>query len=266
MVAMEQSKLFEELKNPSTYGPNIKSVDVLQTHISFVALTGKYAYKVKKPVNFGFLDFSILDKRKHYCEEELRLNKRLCPDLYLDVVAFTMKNNHLEINGDGETVEYAVKMKEFPQQNIMTKLLEKDEINEENIDIICDILVDFYKKDKHTSEIDQYGMIEYIKKNTDENFEQTLSCIGSTISKDVYNFIKDTTNKFLQNKKETFQNRIQDGYIHDCHGDLHSGNIVITGKDVCIFDCIEFNKRFRYSDAASDIGFLAMDLDYQGQP
>jgi len=266
MVVMEQSKLFEGLKNPSTYGLGVESIDVLQTHISFVALTGKYAYKVKKPVNFGFLDFSTLEKRKHYCEEELKLNKRLCPDIYLDVVPLTMKNTHLELNGDGEIVDYAVKMKEFPQRNIMTRLLETDEIDEETIDSICDILVDFYKKDKRSSEIDQYGEIEYIKKNTDENFEQTLSMVDTTIPQDVYVFIKDATNKFLQNKKEVFEERIQGGFIHDCHGDLHSGNIVVTGKDVCIFDCIEFNKRFRYSDVASDIGFLAMDLDFQGQP
>ena len=134
---MEQSKLFESLKNPSLYGSDVDSVDVLQTHISFVALTGKYAYKIKKPVNFGFLDFSTLEKRKYYCEEEIRLNRRLCPDIYLDVVPLTKKNNNIQLNGEGEIIEYAVKMREFPQEHIMTKLLKQGRIDEEIIDNIC---------------------------------------------------------------------------------------------------------------------------------
>ena len=132
--------MFESLKNPEFYGSNVESVNVLQTHISFVALTGNYAYKVKKPVNFGFLDFSTLEKRKYFCEEEIRLNRRLCPDIYLDVLPITKKNSDIELNGNGEIVDYALKMKEFPQENIMTNLLQQEKINEEAIDEICTIL------------------------------------------------------------------------------------------------------------------------------
>ena len=263
---MQQSSIFQNLKNPKFYGKDVRAVELIQTHISYVALTGRYAYKIKKPVNFGFLDFSTLEKRKYFCEEEVRLNKRLCPEIYIGVVPITQKDNNFEINGNGKVVEYAVKMKEFPQEKIMTKQLENDKVDEEIIDKICGILNDFYKTGERSNEIDSYGKVETVKKNTDENFAQTKSVIDITIPKQIFKYIKTVTNEFLEKKKELFEKRIKDGFIRDCHGDLHSGNIVVSNKEVFIFDCIEFNKRFRYSDVASDLGFLAMDLDFQGCP
>lgn len=263
---MEQFKLFQIIKNPKFYGKDVNSVEVIQTHISYVVLTGKYAFKIKKAVNFGFLDFSNLAKRKFFCEEEVRLNKRLCPDIYLGVVPITKKDNDLELNGESRVVEYAVKMKEFPQEKIMTKLLEKEEIDEEILEKICDILNNFYKKSMRSKEIDSYGSIKTIKKNTDENFAQTKEVVGITLTKEKFDYIKNATNRFLTKNKDVFEKRIKNGLIRDCHGDLHSGNIVVSNKSVYIFDCIEFNKRFRYSDIASDIGFLAMDLDFQASP
>lgn len=262
---MKQSKIFESLKNPSLYGSDVDSVDILQTHISFVVLTGKYAYKIKKPVNFGFLDFSSLEKRKYYCEEEIRLNRRLCPDIYLDVVSLTEKNGNIELNGDGQVIDYAVKMKEFPQEQIMTRLLEQGKVNEKVIDDICSILVDFYRSGEQFKDVEQYGNIESVRKNTDENFEQTESVVDVTIPKDTYDYIKNATDMFFHHKKDVFKKRIKEERIHDCHGDLHSGNIVVS-DNIYIFDCIEFNKRFRYCDVASDVGFLAMDLDFLNHP
>lgn len=264
-VTMNQ-KFLQQLKSPDTYGKNVDSVKLIQTHISFVVLTGKYAYKIKKPVNFGFLDFSTLEKRKHFCEEEVRLNRRLCPEIYLDVVPITLKDDKLEIDGAGKIVEYAVKMKEFSQDNLMTNLLQKNKIDEQILDRIIDILVDFYNYSARSKEINQFGTVKSIKFNTDENFEQTKSVIDVAIPKNIYDFIKDTTNNFLETKENVFKNRIKNDFICDCHGDLHSGNIVVNKNDICIFDCIEFNERFRYSDVASDIGFLAMDLDFLGHP
>lgn len=258
--------LLQILKNPKFYGNDVNSVEIIQTHISYIALTGKYAYKIKKPVNFGFLDFSTLEKRKYYCNEELKLNKRLCPEIYLGVIPITQENNHFELNGKGKTIEYVLKMKEFPQEKIMTKLLERQEINEEILDKISDILNNFYKKSLRSKEISSYGSIETIKKNTDENFDQTKDVINVTITKEKFTYIKYATNNFLNLKKDAFEKRIKNGLIRDCHGDLHSGNIVVSDNKVFIFDCIEFNKRFRYSDVASDISFLAMDLDFQGFP
>ena len=263
---MKQSNLLENLKNPSLYDNDIKNIKILQTHISYVVLTGKYAYKIKKPVNFGFLDFSTLEKRKYYCNEELRLNKRLCPDIYIDIVPITIKDNNLQIDGDGKVVEYALKMKEFSQKDIMANLLKQEKIDEYIIDIICNILTDFYKRSEHSKEINKFGLVENVKKNTDENFQQTESVIDVTIKRNLFDFIKSNTNNFLKRKEDLFNERIENDHICDCHGDLHSGNIVVSRKNVCIFDCIEFNKRFRFSDITSDIAFFAMDLDYQGYP
>jgi len=263
---MENIDIIKNIGNPKFFGSDVKSVDIIQTHISFIALTGKYAYKIKKQVNYGFLDFSTIEKRKYYCEEEMRLNRRLCPDIYLDVIPITKKNSILELNGDGEIVDYVLKMKEFPQQKIMTNLLKQGKINKEKIENICNILVKFYNSEGHSKEIDRYGALKAIKRNICENFEQTESMIDITIPKGTYENIKIMSNKFFKEKKDLFKKRIKHKYIKNCHGDLHSGNIVVLDEKIYIFDCIEFNNRFRYCDTASDIGFLAMDLDYMNYP
>lgn len=263
---MNQKILFEYLKNPKFYGSDITLVQLLQTHISYVALTGKYAYKVKKPVNFGFLDFSSLNKRKYYCKKELRLNRRLCPEIYIGVLPITEKNGKFELNGDGTIVEYAIKMKEFPQEDIMTNMLKQNKITEEIIANITAILIDFYNAQKPSNDIKKYGDLSVVKQNIDENFNQTKPMINITVPKNTYYFIKDAATKFFKQKKEVFLNRIKDNKIFDCHGDLHSGNIVVSDENIYIFDCIEFNDRFRFCDVASDIGFLAMDLDYLNFP
>jgi aminoglycoside phosphotransferase family enzyme/predicted kinase len=263
---MNEGMLFDHLKNPKFFGPNVPSVRVLQTHISYVALTGTYAYKVKKPVNFGFLDFSTLDKRKYYCDEELRLNRRLSPDIYLEVLPITQKGNTLELNGEGTIVDYALKMKEFPQEYIMTNLLQKGKITEDTIDHLCRILVEFYASQTRSEEITQFGEINAVRQNIDENFDQTKPMIDITVPKETYFAIKDAASEFFDRKKAVFKQRMKDGRIADCHGDLHSGNIVVMDDTIHIFDCIEFNDRFRFCDVASDIAFLAMDLDYLNYP
>jgi len=265
MIGMEQKNIIENLKKPSFFGNDVKSVKLIQTHISVVALTGKYAYKIKKPVNFGFLDFSTLEKRKYFCEEEVRLNKRLCPDIYLDVLPITTEDNNILLNRKGKIIDYALKMKEFPQEKIMTNLLKKGEINIQIIEKICDILIDFYKNGEQSKEIDNFGSVKSVKLNIDENFEQTEFAIGISIPKNTYKSIQKISNEFLNKKEDIFNWRIKHGFIHDCHGDLHSGNIVVDEK-IYIFDCIEFNERFRYCDVASDLSFLAMDLDYLNFP
>ncbi len=263
---MNQGILFDQLKNPKFYGPSVNSVQLLQTHISYVALTGTYAYKIKKPVNFGFLDFSTLDKRKYYCEEELRLNKRLCPEMYLEVLPITKKDNTLELDGEGTIVEYAVQMKEFPQEAIMTNMLLENRVSEETIDHLCTILVDFYRSQEPSEEVKQYGTLSAVKQNLDENFDQTRPMIDITVPKQTFFSIKHAVSKFFEQKKDVFDHRMKEGRIYECHGDLHSGNIAITEKTIHIFDCIEFNDRFRFCDVASDIGFLAMDLDFLNYP
>ncbi len=240
-----------------------KTFQILQTHISYVLITDEFVYKIKKPVNFGFLDFTTLEKRKFYCEREVELNRRLCGDLYIGVVPITKTNGGYQVEGKGEPVEYAVKMKRLPEEGMMKSLLEERLLTKKHMDLIVDTLVPFYKTAETGDKINYYGSIEVITFNTEENFEQTKSFIGKALTQRKYDYIVNYTRNFIKEKKEVFQKRIEGGFIRDGHGDLYSANICFDNlKRVYIFDCIEFNDRFRCGDCAQDLAFLAMDLDF----
>ena len=263
MEAMELHHHLQE--NPGVFPDKPKKVSVIETHISYVFLTGRYAYKIKKPVNFGFLDFSTIKKRKEYCEKELSLNGRLSPDIYLQVLPITKNRASYEFLGKGDVAEYCLQMKELPQDRILTRLIKEGKCSAEIIDAISDILESFFSNADTTEAIRSFGNIDVIKKNTEENFEQTKGYIGKTIEETQYNLIAETTRKFIDRNAGRFQSRVDLGFIRDCHGDLHTGNIFVT-DNTYIFDCIEFNDRFRYQDILSDIGFLSMDLDHLDRP
>lgn len=255
--------LVEALKDPEIYPHHPSQVQFIQTHISYVFLTGGFVYKVKKPVNFGFLDFSTLDKRRLCCQKELELNRRLCQDIYLDVVKVCRdKDGHINLRGKGEVIDYAVLMKELPHQQMMDELLARNQVKEEDIIRIAKVIAAFHAFAKTNEKISQFGDLSIIKKDTDENFAQTESVIGLTISKKDYRQIKSYTDNFLRENKDLFDRRIADRKIRDCHGDLHSRNICLGKDKVYIYDCIEFNRRFRFGDVASEVAFLAMDLDF----
>jgi aminoglycoside phosphotransferase family enzyme len=259
---LDQKLIVDALLRPDAYPDTPGKIEIIQTHISFVFLTEKYVFKMKKAVNFGFLDFSTIDKRKLYCDKELELNRRLCPSIYLEVLPITRLGNIIKIKGGGEIIDYALKMKRLPQDRIMTLLLQENKVAPETIDEIAQIVANFHAKAKATPEINQFGSLRIIKINWDENFEQTVKYINQTIPKEEFDYIQSKINKFFETQKTLLDSRIAHGRIRDCHGDLHSGNIFIT-DEICVFDAIEFNDRFRYSDVASDVAFLAMDLDFQ---
>ncbi len=259
-----QKQVIEALMTPQAYDENPGPIELVQTHISFVFLTEKYVYKVKKPVNFGFLDFETLEKRRFFCEKEMELNRRLCPDMYLEVAAINQKGRNIKINGEGETVEYALKMRRLPQDKIMTKLLEEGKVDAKLIDQIAKIIAEFHAKAETNKQINEIGSLATVKTNWDENFEQTRNVIGKTISPEEFRLISDKVGSFIKNNKMLFDKRTAEGKVRDCHGDIHSGNIFIADK-IYIFDAIEFNERFRYSDVAADMAFLAMDLDFKGR-
>ncbi len=256
-----QKQVVQALLNTEAYPEVTDKVELIQTHISFVFLTKNFVYKVKKAVNFGFLDFSTLDKRHFYCDKELEINKRLCSDVYLEVVPIN-KSGIIKIKGDGETVEYALKMKRLPQEKIMTLQLKENNVDNKTINDLAKIIADFHSKAQTSPEINEYGSLKTVKINWDENFAQTQKYINQTITETDFQFIQNKVNRYMDVKKELFDRRIRSGKIRDCHGDMHSGNIFLT-DNICIFDAIEFNDRFRYSDVASDVAFLAMDLDFQ---
>jgi aminoglycoside phosphotransferase family enzyme len=219
---------------------------------------------VKKPVDFGFLDFTSLEKRGFFCEQEVKLNRRLSPDIYLGVERITIEGNRISWGGKGELLEYAVKMKQIPEEFLMDKLLEKKQVTSKMIESISERLVQFYFAAETNDRIKSFARPERLKQDTDENFEQTEKYIGVTISREAYEEVKDRTNDFFRRKMEIFYQRITTDRIRDCHGDLRLEHI-FWGEEVSIFDCIEFNERFRYTDVAADIAFLAMDLDYRNR-
>jgi len=254
----------EELLDPASYPQPPGDVELVQTHISYVFIGREFVYKVKKPVDFGFLDFSTLEKRKYYCEQELELNKRLSPDIYLDVVPITDQGETLFLGGDGEIVDYAVRMKRIPMDKLMKDLLKEGRLTEEMITDLAHKIADFHKIAEGSDKIEKFGTIEVVKGNTDENFEQTEKYKDISITQPQFDDIQDYTNDFYNKESAEFQKRIDEGRIKDCHGDLHMEHICFTDP-ISIFDCIEFNERFRFSDTAADLAFLVMDLDYNGR-
>ncbi len=260
---LDQKQVVAALLTPEAYPQNPGKIELIQTHISFVFLTEKYVYKVKKAVNFGFLDFSTLDKRHLFCGKELELNRRLCPEIYLEVIPIT-KSDTIKVGGTGVTVEYALKMVRLPQERIMTVLLKENKVDKKTVDAIAEIVAKFHSKARTNFEISQFGSLKIVKTNWDENFSQTTKYLNQTIPPVEFQCIESKINNFITQNTSLFESRIADKRIRDCHGDLHSGNIFITDK-ICIFDAIEFNDRFRYSDVAADVAFLAMDLDFQGR-
>jgi len=239
-------------------------VEMVQTQMSFVFLADNYVYKVKKPVNLGYLDYTTLDRRQFYCHREVELNRRLCPDVYLDVVPITRDKGDILIEGQGEIIEYAVKMCRLPQGAMMDVLLVKNQVSPEMVTSVAQKLVEFHHRAETNANISVFGDLNTVTQNTDENFTQTEKYIGNTISRENYQHIKDYTNSFIEHNVSLFHKRLADGRIRDCHGDLHAAHICFT-NGICIYDCIEFNDRFRYCDVASEVAFLAMDLDHYGQ-
>lgn len=256
--------LIDFLKSPESYPHQPDKVEHIQTHISHVFMAGSYVYKFKKPVDFDFLDFSTLEKRRYYCGREIRLNRRLCEDIYLEVVSVSSTDGgfQLESDNEGEVVEYAVKMKRLPGQYFLHTFIEDDQLSLQQLDRVADKLTDFYQSQQVDEDVLQWGQVEKIRYNTDENFRQTRSFIGDTIEENSFNAIQQYTNQYFKQNEALFKQRIKEKRIVDGHGDLHLEHIHIMPDQVRIFDCIAFNDRFRYGDVAEDLAYLSMDLDF----
>jgi len=245
--------------------PGNLPLEHIQTTISHVFLTESFAYKLKKPLQLGFLDYSTLEKRLHFCRLELELNRRLAPSMYLEVTFVGEEGGRLWL-GRGEPVEYAVKMLRLPDERMMDVMLERGEVTRAMVEAVAERLVAFHAATRTGGEVDEGGSPATIRANLDENFEQTEPFIDWVISQERFRAIRDYAFDFLETKRELFEARVPEGRIRDCHGDLHSRNICIADDDIYIYDCIEFNHRFRYGDVASEVAFLAMDLDYHDSP
>jgi aminoglycoside phosphotransferase family enzyme/predicted kinase len=263
---MEFPSLVSALQNPQIYPEKPGKVDLVQTHISAIFLAGERVYKVKKPVNFGFLDFTTLEKRKFFCQQEVDLNRRLAGDFYLGVVEICSHEGRISIgDGPGEVIEYAVKMKRLPPNCQMDQVLAKGELTLEVVKKIAAKIAHFHAQAATNPEISSFGEIQTVRANVEENFAQTEKYVGKVLTPGLYRETIDANRLLLDRQLPLFQGRILRGKIRDCHGDLHLQHICL-GPEIIIFDCIEFNQRFRYSDVAADIAFLLMDMDFHGHP
>ncbi len=264
-MSAELDRLIKGLSEPSIYPVRPNRVQIIQTHISVVFIAGDLVYKVKKPLNLGFLDFSTLEKRKYMCEREVVLNSRFSHDIYLGVAPIHESDSGFNFDGIGKEVDAAVVMRRVPEDRFMTAMLEKDLVTPTILDRLADRLAYFHSQAQRGSEISAFGAVEVIYGNLKENFDQTAAYVDRTIDRDTYENISDAAVDFLFLREALFHDRVRGGFIRDCHGDLHLDHVLIL-DGIMFYDCIEFNDRFRYGDTASDLGFLLMDLDFLGFP
>jgi len=266
MKMNHQDKIFALMNRPEFYPHPVSRIEQRETHISRVFLTGDFAYKIKKPVNLDFLNFTTLEKRHHYCHQEVILNRRLSNNVYLDVVPITFKGGRYHLAGSGAPVEYAVKMRQLPSECSMLNLLQQKKISRDLLRKLAVILAGFYNQGSSVDHMHSSGAWETIHENCEENFRQITQFAGEILDERLFRIVQSATFSFLYRKRELFENRIKSKKIRDCHGDLRTGHIYFTDEGIQIIDCIEFNERFRFHDVTSDLAFLAMDLDYEGFP
>lgn len=256
--------LLKALQNPALYPHETSDIRVIETHISTVILTGPYAYKIKKPVNFGFLDFSSLEARKHFCHEEIRLNQRLTSDLYLDVIAITGSAEAPQLNGQGEAIEYAIRMRQFPQEQLLDQRLQRGELSADDIDALTSQIARFHLQAPVVANGHPLAQPAAIMAPVRQNFEQIRPLLSDKQDLQQLDALEAWAEDSFQRLLPLLEQRCQNGSIRECHGDIHLGNATMLDGEVVLFDCIEFNEPFRLIDIACDAFFLAMDLEDRG--
>jgi uncharacterized protein len=256
--------LIRALLRPSAYTHPVRKVELVQTHISYVLLAGDYVYKIKKPVNFGFVDYSTLAKRRYYCHEEVRLNSRLCSDTYLGAVPIRENNGELSFEGRGRVVEYAVQMRRLPEERMLNRLLERGAVSDEMIRAVAKRLASFHEQAETSQAIARYGdrAIRYAWR---ENLNQWSQYVGDTLTAEQDRILRSYGEAVFSHRAALLERRVAQLRIRECHSDLRTDAVCLT-DGVCIFDCVEFSRRLRLVDVARDVGFLAMDLEYRDHP
>lgn len=259
--------LIQQMQQPEFYPhPVTEPIQLIQTHVSYILLTGNYAYKVKKPVNFGFLDFSTREKREHFCHEELRLNQRGAPHLYLKVIPITRSGDTFHLNGTETPVEYAVQMQQFPTGTLFSDLFDQGKLTEDLLERLARELARFHAKGATNDYIRTFGEVAQIRQAIDENYDQTEKYIGGPQTQRQFDETRQYTDRLFAEKAHLFANRVAQDKIRECHGDVHLRNIALWQDDILLFDCIEFNEPFRFVDTMFDIAYIIMDLDARDRP
>lgn len=266
LMQKNSTPLIQALLSPTVYDHPVEKIELVETHISWIILTGSYAYKIKKPVNLGFVDFSTLEKRNHYCEEELRLNRRVAQDLYLGLTRITGSPENPILNGTGQAIEYAVRMKQFDRTQELDKVLERGELFRSHLDPLALKLVEFHREAEKAPEESLFGTPDMLAVPMRENFSQIRSLAAEPDEEEQINRLEAWTEASLKKYRDKFLNRKKEGFIRECHGDLHLANMVLINGEITIFDCLEFNENLRFIDVMSDLAFFLMDLDDRGHP
>jgi aminoglycoside phosphotransferase family enzyme/predicted kinase len=261
----ELRTLMQNLCHGHCFAHAVDSFQIIETHISCILLTGPYAYKFKKPVNLGFLDFSTPAQRHFYCEEELRLNQQLAPELYLGLAQATGELQHPALDGTGPLLEYAVKMHQFPEAQRLDHVADRGELERQHIDALAEQLAHFHIHSPSAPQDSSFGDPAEVRRPVLENFSQISALLTNAGQRDMLEVVRRWTEQALLMLQGDFAQRRHDGWIRECHGDLHLGNIALFEGRPTLFDRLEFSPALRWIDVMSDLAFLLMDLRQRGQ-
>ena len=257
------SSIVAALRSGSGFEHPVDDVVVLETHISWVLLTGRYAYKIKKPVALPFLDFTTLDAREHFCQEELRINRRLAPELYLDVVPITGTAHTPRMGGHGEAIEYAVKMHQFPDRDRLDRVAARGELCAGHVGALAEKIARFHDEVGIADARSPFADSEHLRSETMENFQALASQTLVPRIQALVDLVHRWSAGSLVELGRRFRARKPAGWIRECHGDMHLANMALFEGDVTIFDALEFDENLRWIDVQSELAFLAMDLEYR---
>jgi aminoglycoside phosphotransferase family enzyme/predicted kinase len=253
---------FELLSQPSAFPFDVTHVEVFQTHISAVFVAGDRAYKIKKPVNFGFVDYSTLPRRKQFCEAEHALNSRLAPNVYLGVVPVVRSGDGLSFGGDGEVVDWAVEMVRLPESRNLKSMLEAGTVTADIMQELGGLLAEFHRDAEKGGEICAYGHKDTVFQNALDNFTQSADQVGVTVNAEVLQRLEALTRAEMDRVVDLVEARA-DVATCDTHGDLRLEHVYVLQEGLAVVDCIEFNDAFRYADPVADLAFLVMDLKFR---
>lgn len=258
-------ELIRSLSSPGCYDHVAGPVQMVETHISHVLLTGEFAYKIKKPLNLGFLDFSSLDKRLHACEEEVRLNQRLAPAIYLGIVPITGSPVMPHINGSGEAFEYAVKMRQFPPDATLDRLDAEGRLTARQVEAIAASIARFHLENCARAGADSpFGDPQQVWQPVAQNFLQIAPKLTDAVDRQQLDALQHWSAAEHARLTPLMAARKHHGFIRECHGDLHLGNLAWVDDQLLVFDCLEFNPELRWIDIQSEIAFCTMDLMQRG--
>jgi aminoglycoside phosphotransferase family enzyme/predicted kinase len=252
------------MREPAFYPHRPSQVTHLETHISHIFLAGDLVYKIKKPVGFSFLDFSTLQKRRYFLHEELRLNRRLAPSVYLGVLPISCWSGGWRLGGYGHPAEYTLVMRRLPARRMLPFLLERDQATPEMMESVAEALAPFHAQAATGDKISSYGHPQALRKLWEENLADVEPFVGRFFDIDALETFRDFGARFMAKHGELLLRRVRDGRIREVHGDLHCEHICFAPEGIQIFDCVEFSLALRCCDVASEVAFLLMDLEFRG--